>query len=63
MNALRLYQGTDKQLFSARTGLDFSALSPQYEAAIQEGFLETGPEIKTTAKGQLFLNALLERFL
>ena len=63
MNALRLYQGTGKELFCERTGLDFSALSPQYDDAISEGFLESGPEIKTTAKGQLFLNALLERFL
>lgn len=63
MNALRLYQGTGKELFCERTGLDFSTLSPQYDDAINEGFLESGPEIKTTAKGQLFLNALLERFL
>lgn len=63
MNALRLYQGTGKELFCERTGLDFSVLSPQYDDAISEGFLESGPEIKTTAKGQLFLNALLERFL
>jgi putative oxygen-independent coproporphyrinogen III oxidase len=63
MNALRLYQGTGKDLFCERTGLDFSALSPQYDDAISEGFLESGPDIKTTAKGQLFLNALLERFL
>lgn len=63
MNALRLYQGTDKVLFNERVGLDFSALSPQYEMAIEQGFLEEGSQIKTTAKGQLLLNSLLEQFL
>lgn len=68
MNALRLYQGTDKRLFTERTGLNISALSPEYEKAIDDGLLEEviengQPQIKTTAKGQLFLNDLLERFL
>ena len=63
MNALRLYQGTPFSLFEQRTGLSMEHCQAKMAKAIEAGLLEDGGEIKTTAKGQLFLNELLEKFL
>jgi len=63
MNALRLYQGTPFEVFEQRTGLSISHCKKKIESAIEAGLLEPGDEIKTTPKGQLFLNELLEKFL
>ena len=63
MNGLRLFHGVDKKLFSERTGLDYSQIEHAVDKAIKEGLLESGPKLKTTTQGQLFLNELLERFL
>ena len=63
MNALRLYQGTSFEIFEQRTGLSIEHCKAKMEQAIQAGLLENSNEIKTTPKGQLFLNELLEKFL
>ena len=63
MNALRLYQGTPFSLFEQRTGLSIEHCQAKMAKAIEAGLLEAGEQIKTTAKGQLFLNELLENFL
>jgi len=63
MNALRLYQGTPFSLFEQRTGLSIEHCQAKMAKAIEAGLLEAGDQIKTTAKGQLFLNELLEKFL
>ena len=65
MNALRLYEGVPLELFSQRTGLDFDSIKDGYDKAVADGLLEDIKSgiIKTTTKGQLFLNELLERFL
>jgi len=63
MNALRLYQGTPFILFEQRTGLSIEHCQAKMAKAIEAGLLEAGDQIKTTAKGQLFLNELLEKFL
>jgi oxygen-independent coproporphyrinogen-3 oxidase len=63
MNALRLYQGTPFEIFEQRTGLGVEHCKTKIESAIDAGLLEKGSEIKTTKKGQLFLNELLEKFL
>ena len=68
MNGLRLFNGVDKTLFSKRTGLAFSQLESGIKKAIADGLLdgdalENKSVLKTTLKGQLFLNELLERFL
>jgi len=63
MNALRLYQGTPFSLFEQRTGLSIEHCQTKMAKAIEAGLLEAGDQIKTTAKGQLFLNELLEKFL
>ena len=63
MNALRLYQGTSFEIFEQRTGLSIKHCKSKMEHAIEAGLLENTNEIKTTSKGQLFLNELLEKFL
>ena len=63
MNALRLYQGTTFEIFEQRTGLSIEHCKSKMEHAIEAGLLENTNEIKTTSKGQLFLNELLEKFL
>jgi oxygen-independent coproporphyrinogen-3 oxidase len=63
MNGLRLFHGVDKTLFSERTGLVYSDIEDKVNALIKQGLLESGDKLKTTTQGQLFLNALLEKFL
>ncbi|KJS09069.1 MAG: oxidase [Gammaproteobacteria bacterium BRH_c0] len=62
LNALRLVEGVPTHLYSARTGLDFTLLAPQWNALVQQGLL-TAPErrLATTAQGMRYLNAVLER--
>lgn len=63
MNALRLYQGTSFDIYEQRTGLSIKNCKQKIQQAIAAGLLEDSNEIKTTHKGQLFLNELLEKFL
>lgn len=63
MNGLRLFRGVDKSLFSERTGLDYAKIESKVTNLIEQGLLEAGNKLKTTTKGQLFLNELLEQFL
>ena len=63
MNGLRLFAGVDKKLFSERTGLPYESIELAVDKAVKDGLLQEGDKLKTTDKGQLFLNELLERFL
>lgn len=63
MNALRLYHGVDKTLFSERTGLAYGQIEGKVNELAKQGLLESGDKLKTTPQGQLFLNELLEIFL
>ena len=63
MNVLRLYQGTSFDIYEQRTGLSIKNCKQKIQQAIAAGLLEDSNEIKTTHKGQLFLNELLEKFL
>lgn len=63
MNALRLYQGMSFDIYEQRTGLSIKNCKQKIQQAIAAGLLEDSNEIKTTHKGQLFLNELLEKFL
>ncbi|MGR6871808.1 radical SAM family heme chaperone HemW [Pseudomonas sp. HK3] len=63
MNGLRLFHGVDKTLFSERTGVAYDNIDTHVEALVNKGLLEAGDKLKTTEKGQLFLNELLEQFL
>jgi putative oxygen-independent coproporphyrinogen III oxidase len=64
LNALRLIEGFPAALFAQRTGLPLAAVEPQLRAAEAAGLLERDhARIRPTAKGQRFLNDLLEGFL
>ncbi len=64
MNALRLTEGVPATLFAERTGLSLAAIEAKLVAARRDGLLETdGAILRPTARGQRFLNSLLERFL
>lgn len=64
MNALRLTEGFDIELFELRTGLRFDGLNGQMAQALQAGLIEReGLLVKPTLRGQRFLNELLQLFL
>ena len=64
MNALRLTEGVDAALYPQRTGLPLDSLSIGRRAAEQSGLLQVEPSrLAATARGQLFLNDLLQHFL
>lgn len=68
MNALRLQQGFDIRLFEQHTGHDLNSIQQGLEAGINKGLLirqesADNVQIKTTEKGSLFLNEILELFM
>jgi len=64
LNALRLVQGFDAELFPARTGLSMREIEARLTEAESRGLLERpAVRIRPTERGRLFLNALVELFL
>jgi oxygen-independent coproporphyrinogen-3 oxidase len=64
MNALRLKQGFDSSLFSARTGLPLERAGQALESAVERGLLSwSGDVIGPTAAGWRFLDELVALFL
>ena len=64
MNALRLKQGIERDLFTQRTHLELSIIRPQLEKAIQKGLLiKDKQRLATTVKGWNFLNNSIELFM
>lgn len=64
MNALRLIDGVEAELFHARTGLGLDTLTDARREAERRGLLRTDPDrLVATPQGQLFLNDLLQYFL
>ncbi|PWC13878.1 radical SAM family heme chaperone HemW [Brenneria corticis] len=64
MNRFRLLEAAPRADFTAYTGLDESAIRPQLEQALAQGYLiETAAHWQITEHGKLFLNSLLELFL
>ena len=64
MNALRLCDGVPAALFTARTGLPLAAIGEALATARSAGLLDADPAtLRPTARGQRFLNDLLQRFL
>ena len=63
MNLLRLKEGFDRSLFTARTGLPLAELEPAVTALIKEGLLELiENRVRCTQHGAQFLDTVLERF-
>lgn len=64
MNVLRLTEGVPAELFSQRTGLPVQQLAQARREAERQGLLQADPaRLVATARGQLFLNDLLQHFL
>lgn len=64
LNALRLTDGFELELFSERTGLELSIIETQLEAVQRKGLLKIEQGYaRPTNEGRLFLNDLLEMFL
>lgn len=64
MNRFRLLEPAPRSEFSAYTGLAESAVRPQIDWALAQGYLtETATHWQVTEHGKLFLNSLLEGFL
>jgi oxygen-independent coproporphyrinogen-3 oxidase len=64
LNALRLTNGVPAALFTERTGLPLSVITPQLAAARLKGLMEKDTAIlKPTKLGRQFLNDLIEIFL
>jgi oxygen-independent coproporphyrinogen-3 oxidase len=64
MNVLRLTEGVPAELFSQRTGLPVRQLDQARREVEHQGLLQTDPaRLVATARGQLFLNDLLQHFL
>lgn len=64
MNALRLVDGVPAAWYPQRTGQSLDSLAPALAAARRAGLLaEDEQRLRPTARGQLFLNDLLQSFL
>jgi coproporphyrinogen III oxidase-like Fe-S oxidoreductase len=64
LNALRVVDGFPAALFAERTGLPLTVIQQALEQAEEQGLLERDwQRIRPSARGRLFLNELLERFL
>ena len=61
---LRLTEGAPVELFNQRTGLPLQQLEQARREAERQGLLLADPaRLVATARGQLFLNDLLQHFL
>jgi coproporphyrinogen III oxidase-like Fe-S oxidoreductase len=66
MNALRLNQGFEENLFVARTGLPFSRLEDRVRSLQDLGLMEFEPASgrwRATVRGRQLLNEVVQRFL
>jgi oxygen-independent coproporphyrinogen-3 oxidase len=64
LNALRLVEGFAPRLFEERTGLPLAAIEKPLNQAESRGFIERDwKRLRPTARGQRFLNELVELFL
>jgi oxygen-independent coproporphyrinogen-3 oxidase len=64
LNALRLVEGFESDLYAARTGLPIAAIAAPLAEAEKRGLIErSATRIRPTARGRLFLNELIALFL
>jgi putative oxygen-independent coproporphyrinogen III oxidase len=62
LNALRLVDGVDVDLFAARTGLQPTALQPQWQRLIDRGLMRPD-RLATTELGLRYLDTIVSEFL
>jgi len=64
LNALRLVEGFDVELFPARTGLAWEQIAAVVERLVSRGLLQRqGPRLKPSPRGLQFLNDVLLSFV
>lgn len=63
MNALRLTDGFDAQLFATQCGLPLEMLLDKLKSAQQLGLIEVGERINTTPRGYAMLDSVLQMVL
>jgi len=64
MNALRLDQGFSPAVFTATTGLSYTDIETIVNRGVADGLLDSGDGIiRTTQKGQRYLNELLQQWM
>jgi oxygen-independent coproporphyrinogen-3 oxidase len=64
LNALRLVEGFEAELYAARTGLQTLGIERALAVAGAQGFIEcSATHIRPTERGRLFLNDLVQLFL
>jgi putative oxygen-independent coproporphyrinogen III oxidase len=64
MNALRLQDGFDLEIFEQRTGYPLDTIADGIQQAVDKDLLvRKGNQIKTSEKGSLFLNEILAFFM
>jgi oxygen-independent coproporphyrinogen-3 oxidase len=64
LNALRLVEGFETSIFTARTGLEWAVIAPVMQGLMTQGLIESQPDRHhPTAKGLQFLNDVLLAFL
>jgi putative oxygen-independent coproporphyrinogen III oxidase len=64
MNALRLIQGVPQDLFSQRTGVDFSKIENIWQHLTEKKFVEIADKsIRATPLGYRYLNKVLQDFI
>jgi len=64
LNALRLKQGVDAELFEARTGMPFARIAPVVDGLRQRGLLVAEKNrLACTPTGFNYLNTVLQEFL
>jgi oxygen-independent coproporphyrinogen-3 oxidase len=64
MNALRLVNGVERDIFMQRTGLDFSLIEQRWRKLEQQGLVAgDSRRLSTTPTGLRFLNQVLETFM
>ncbi|WP_020406013.1 radical SAM family heme chaperone HemW [Hahella ganghwensis] len=62
MNALRLKQGVESELFSRRTGLPQNNIAPTLQDLRNKGLLSTS-RLQCSEQGYLYLNEVLQQFM
>lgn len=65
LNALRLQDGFDLNLFELRTGLSITTIQPKLEQLVQQGLVRISPQnwLSLTPQGQQYLNNVVSAFL
>jgi len=63
MNALRLNEGFEPELYTTRAGLPFATMEPTLRRLEKQGLMEADGHWRASPRGRQLLNELVQRFL